>query len=256
MINRAPAASASTSTNSNSNEQRSWWESADGSHVQGGSLRTTPAAPGYNYQDVHLRTQGRPLEASLQVWQGPNNTPQHVQTYSQDGHARPFSARLLGGNNPSQHQQQHHHYSTATLSTYNTAPVEFPMHAAIGHNTRYENNNNNVGHSSGAAAAAGQTVQGGASRTWALDASTNAVQVVLESDGNPIEAEIEVLQGPNCVMQYVQVYNDGLFGSSNTQQQPFVTDLQLPGYGSVVRIVNKSPMTFPLRARVEPVVHW
>ena len=62
-----------------------------GSDVQGGSLRTfSQHIPTPEHNQVTLGTDGRPLDASIETWAGPGNTPRRMRVYSEDGYLRPF----------------------------------------------------------------------------------------------------------------------------------------------------------------------
>jgi hypothetical protein len=195
--------------------------------VQGGSLRTwSYRSPLVDQVQVVLSTEGRPLDADLELWHGPDNTPCKMRVYVENGQLRPFSAVIATPRGPN------------TVAIRNIGQLEFPIAADV-----YAND---VENPSAETVSSATTIQGGALRTYPFDPLVNSVEVLLRTDGRPLNARIELLQGPNNNKQVIELYTeDGL-------DRPFFAILETPGSGNVVRIVNTAPVEFPMTAAVVP----
>lgn len=201
------------------------WELGSAMKVQGGSLRTWSIADQAVEQvQVYMKTDGRPMNADIELWQGPDNTPVKLGVYVEDGALRPFSAVL---DTPA---------SQNAIAIRNTGYMEFPLDAvltpeaadAIPRDTK-----------------PGRIVQGGAVFTTPFEPSVASVRVCLKTDGRPLNCRIELLQGPNNRKQVMEVYTeDGL-------QRPFVAIIETPGAGNVVRMQNTATIEYPINAVVE-----
>lgn len=196
--------------------------------VQGGSLETWSfPSPDVETVQVRLETQGRPLSSHVELWQGPNNSPQQMKIYLQDGSERPFNAVIATprGSN--------------AIAVRNVANLEFPVAACV---------DVDYGPPLGdrISQRKARLVQGGAVHSVPFDSYVSSVQILLTTDGRPLNATIELLQGPNTNKQVIQVYTEDGY------DRPFFGMMETPGTGNVVRIVNDSPMEYPMYASVEP----
>lgn len=214
------------------------WDTLAPVTVQGGSLRTWSVAnPAVERVQVLLKSDGRPLNANIELWHGPDNTPQKMGVYIEDGNLRPLSVIM---ETPRGHN---------AIAIRNTGPIEFPLSACC-----VEAEVDGPKGSSGLAAVnkklsemgASRTVQGGAVQTFPFSPSVASVQVLLKTDGRPLNARIELLQGPNNNKQVFEIYTE------DGKERPFFAIIETPGTGNVVRIINTATVEFPLYANVEP----
>merc|ERR1719277_1435514 len=193
--------------------------------VQGGSLKTwSYTSRAVERVQVILRTDGRPLDADVELWAGPDNNPHKMRVYLENGAYRPFSCVLETPRGPN------------TVAVRNIGALEFPISAQIdavppdGPLARFEDRP--------------QTIQGGALKTYPFSPNVDSVEVLLRTDGRPLKSRIELLQGPNNNKQVIEIYTE------DGADRPFYTVLQTPGSGNVIRIVNTGTVEFPLTASV------
>lgn len=195
--------------------------------VQGGALRTwTYRSPSVQQVQVVLTTEGRPLDAVVELWRGSGDVPCKMRVYIEDGQLRPFNAVLATPGSPS------------TVAVRNVGELEFPFDAQVVAQS--------VAHPSAECLTSVATVQGGATTSYQVDPNVESVQVLLMSEGMPLGARIELIQGPNTNRQVIELYTD------DGRNKPISYLLQTPGYGSVVSITNTGPMEYPMNAAVVP----
>ena len=198
--------------------------------IQGGSLKTwSYRSPAVEQVEVLLSSNGRPLDCDVELWQGPQNTPMKMRVYSENGAMRPMRAILETPRSPN------------TIAVRNIGQVEFPAQAEVF--------SDHVTQVSQFCVNQLKSIQGGALRTYTFDPRVETVQVLLRTDGRPLNSRVELLQGPNNNKQVIELYTeDGM-------DRPFFAILSTPGAGNVIRIVNTAPIEFPLWASAVPNTH-
>ena len=195
--------------------------------VQGGSLRT------WSFQYVEqmhitINTEGRPLDAGIELWHGPDNNPATLRVYSEDGQLGPFSAVIQAPCGPN------------TVAIRNINQIEYPFAANVISSPAVQPS------SYCTSIEERRIIQGEAVRTYPFTAHVDSVEILLQTDGRPLNARVELLQGPNNVKQVVELYTE------DGSDRPFFCVLETPGSGNVVRIVNTAPVEFPITAAVVP----
>jgi hypothetical protein len=178
---------------------------------------------------VLLKSEGRPIDCDIDLWNGPDNTPHKMRVYVEDGALRTFSAIVGTPRGPN------------SIAVRNIGQLEFPIDAVVRPDMQ-----DGLAASIASVVSRSEVIQGGAVRTWPFNPIVQSVAVILKTDGRPLNARIELLQGPNNNKQVVELYTeDGL-------ERPFFAIIETPeAAGSVIRIVNTAPLEFPLYASVD-----
>jgi len=169
---------------------------------------------------VAVGSEGRPVHSDVDLWIGPNYTPFKLNAYSEDGRLRPIQV-LVGTRSKS-----------ANIDIVNTGPSDFPIKAAASYATP-----------SMAAISQrpkGEICQGSAIRSYAIDPSTEQLEVCLRTDGKQLNAKIELLNSPNNPKQTYQVFTNN--GELNSLCMCFNT----PDTMTTLRIHSKATVEFPL----------
>ena len=267
-------------------------------NVQGGSRKTFYGdRRGGDDGQVVLETDGRPLQSTVEVWEGPNHTPCAVRVYSEDGYRHPFQGQFANTNNP--------YKPPSAVHVKNDGPMEFPLEAQVNgvrgnrmgggssvfdRDTTYRNgrsssvfdrddwsgrgrggrnsynpygyrgNYNPFGSSSSTSRGSSNsfhpatgngyhTIQGGALRHFSFY-DARSVQVDLKSEGMPINAKIELWQGPTCVKQVAEVYSEDGLNRPYSQLIEFDDDWY---GGGTIAIRNMGSLSFPIEASIRPM---
>merc|ERR1719487_1638862 len=170
-----------------------------------------------------VNSEGRPVDADIDLWIGPDWTPFKLKAYTEDGKARPIQT-LVGTRNKS-----------AMIEVMNVGEYEFPFKAA----SNYAKGTMATAPSTIAATTEGERVDGGALRSYPVSESAEMMEVVLKTDGRQLNARIEVLNAPNNPKQTFEVF------TNNGELNALCVCFNTPDAGNTVRIVNLAPVEFP-----------
>lgn len=219
--------------------------------IQGKTLLTWSfMSPSVRQVQVKLTTDGRPIDAEVELWDGPDNIPHKMKIYSESGYEHPFHAILAtpGGFD--------------TVAVRNVGDMEFPVKGQVMPVSDERNGPMGVMIDTANAAAEyyldddqpspsseserPQTIQGGALRSFTYGPEVESIQVLLRTQGRPIQAKIELIQGPNNNKEVIEIY------TQNGETYPFYGVFESMGRGSVIRIINTAPMEFPITVLTSP----
>ena len=179
-----------------------------------------------------------PLNANVDLWHGPDDTPQKMTVYLEEGSQNPFSAVM---ETPVGHN---------SVAIENAAGDGCKLRAAV-----VASDFGNGSHGFGPLSKKltemepeDKEMEGGEAKAWPIPADVNSVQVLLRTYKRPLHAQVELFQESSRASQLVEIYTeDGL-------ARPFYLVMETPGDENVVRIVNTAPPGFPMDAIVEPYV--
>jgi len=172
---------------------------------------------------VAVTSEGRPVNADIQLWLGPDWTPFSMKAYSEDGKLRPVQT-LIGTRN-----------KAAMIEVRNVGEYEFPFNAA----SNYAEGAMALVPQEIPATTSGERVDGGALRSYPVDPSAEKLEVVLNTDGKQLNARIELLNAPNNPKQTFECF------TNNGELNSLCVCFNTPDPGTTVRIVNLAPVEFP-----------
>ena len=178
-----------------------------------------------------------PLRADIDLWEVPSNTAQAMTIYLEDGKKFPFRAIIETPGDSS------------TLAIRNTSPMVYPFMVGVEtdrtSNGERVHNMNVDGDMDGGVS---KTIYGNSVFTKPFPPKVQSVAVSLKSNGRPINARVELLQGPNNIKQDIEIFLE------NGLERPAHLILDTPGKGSVVRVTNIGSLALPFSVSVGPYI--
>lgn len=177
--------------------------------------------------NIHLGTAGRPLYAQVEHWVGPNNTPSRMQLYSEDGSNQPWITKFKSTDVP-----------MGVTEVRNTGPMEFPINARVSGPGPGSPTSNRM--------TKPQTIHGGSLKTFSFNPFVKQVYLEISSEGRPVNARVELWQGPSNTKAIAEIYTD------NGLNRPWSALIPLSGYGGSICVINEGPMAFPFEVRMDP----
>ena len=216
------------------------WDTPFPITIDGDELRT------WSFEDssieriqVFLKADGdNPLHANVDLWHGPDDTPQKMTVFVKEGSNSPFSAVM---ETPVGHN---------SVAIRNSGELGCFLRAAV-----VASDYGNGSHGFGPLAEKlthmdpeEKLMEGGEAKLYPVPSSSKSVQLLLRTYGYPLNARVEVVDRKNHVSQLIEIYTeDGL-------QRPFFMVIETPGDDNIVRVVNTGFEGFPLEALMEPHV--
>jgi len=207
------------------------WDMSPPVRVEGDSLRTWDIGTETTERvQVSLRSQGRPLEASVELWHTPSYKPIKFKVECEDGNESPVHVILETPKHPK------------TIAVFNTESQDFPFEASVaptGLGVAYDS----------LADSQPDVVQGGKVTSYIFGPEVESIQVLLKTDKRNMKAIIEIIQGPNDDNQTFELE------ATEGCDTPFYTVIQTPGEANTLRIINENTVEFPFAAYVLPYTY-
>ena len=198
--------------------------------VEGQTLKTWDIGdPSIERVQLSIKSDGRPMDADVQLWHTPAYIPTKFSVYSEDGKIRPVDVVIETPKHPK------------TVALYNTGPMEFPFEATVV-NTGLDKAYKSL------ADEPHEHIQGkGKIAAYTFGPEVESIQVLLKTDEKNMKAKIEITEGPNQVKQTIDLY------ASSGYKNPFYAVIHTPGFSNKsVRIINRNDLEFPFDAWCVP----
>lgn len=199
-----------------------------------GSLRTWEySSPEPEQVQVVLSNEGGPIDADIELWGEPSGVPTKMRVYSDDGCFLPFSAVIEtppGSNSVN--------VRNIGQIRNDVAQGDFPLTAEVGSDA--------VDYPSPECIDSTVDLESGDVRTYRVEPEVDSVQVLLKTDGRPLNARIELIEGSNNVKQVIELYGE------ESSYFPFFGMLETPEFITEVRVINTDPEDLPILAALVP----
>jgi hypothetical protein len=203
-------------------------------HIQGGALKTCRMHESVDRLTLSLSTNGNQLNSDIFLWDGPNECPQKISVYLENGQLHPFYATIENAD------------TASVIAVRNTGQITFPLIADhLFQSNDIESTNTTLNNPAYDLSLTHKNsfVQHGGTFTAKLTDFDEWVEVAILNDGRPINARIELMNGPYDVREIIEVsLQDG-------KKYPFYTVMQIHGDCSL-RIMNTASADFPFRVTV------
>mmetsp|Transcript_7628 Transcript_7628/g.11572 ORF Transcript_7628/g.11572 Transcript_7628/m.11572 type:complete len:274 (+) Transcript_7628:56-877(+) len=196
--------------------------------IEGNSLKTWSGFQSDRVQ-VSIKSMGRPVEASVELWQTPSYIPTKFTVECEDGSENIVHSLIeLPPGYP------------VTIAVYNTEGQEFPMEVSV-------SDSNSASALDSFAGWRPILVQGdGTVKAFNLADDVEHVEILLTTQTRNMKAYIEILKGPNDDNEIIEVDTD------NAYLHPFYTVIQAAEGCNTLRIKNENSVEFPFEAYVRP----
>jgi len=172
---------------------------------------------------------GRPVNADISLWIGPDWTPVSIKCHSEDGSIYPVQT-LVGTRNKS-----------SNVEIKNTGIHSFPINAACSYAIAPLSDARSEIQTGPAV-----YIEGGAIKMAPIPAEVDQVEVLLTTEGKQLHAMIELLNGPNNVKASYEVF------TNNGQLNALFIAFDTPSAGNALRVKNLAPLEFPLKMYSRP----
>lgn len=209
----------------------------------GGTVRTWDIPTETERLQYVLETNGRPLKAKVELWEGPVRLLHSMDVNLEDGSQTPFKGMLAFPK------------GQKALKISTTGSQEFPCTfgaevPSFDRTKQLMAFQNDVWESNPKHTMQGTVSEGGLGAVKAFPISDNieSVQIMFwskDTGKRAAKSKIEVLQGPNSIRQVFDLHCEG-------STQPYHAIIETPGTGWTIRMWSKAPLEYPHEIVVEP----